>query len=97
MYKSTISSRADISVSLLKIGYYFISYLLFVFISNMNTAHVAHFITATVSTHFIFEHNVHLLSFDFPISHDIYLIANAVAIAMVDVGCWPLNCNSCKS
>ena len=27
MYKSTISSRADISVSLLKIGYYFISYL----------------------------------------------------------------------
>ena len=65
MYKSTISSRvdADISVSLLKIGYYFISYLLFVFISNMNSAHVAHFITATVQSSFV--------SFDFPISHDI--------------------------
>ena len=50
MYKSTISSRADISVSLLKIGYYFISYLPFVSISNMNSAHVAHFITATVQT-----------------------------------------------
>ena len=42
MYKSTISSRADISVSLLKIGYYFISYLFSFPTWTLHNVHMLH-------------------------------------------------------